>query len=343
MSTSADYNDRNQALFRRRIAIRQRITELEIHLGEELPRPRKGGTAVTEPVAEPVADGDDTTAAPKKRRVAKPKPPALSEEVAALDPFDARIELNRSRRDLDTVDTEIIEANYGLVLNYVRKFTSTTSREDSRDFEGAAVLGLMRAISSYDPTRGSKFSTWAYKPIQRECLKAVRDADFQQLNPGDFEKRPDILRAVKELRGTDEDAPMPSYEAIAAKSGATFDAVKRVLTSQNLESLSRPVGDDGNTYLGDMLPDKEEFVEDQVIARQELTDLEKFGLGALEERELFVISRRFGLDAEPPQRLSAIGNILGLSREAVRQVESKALSKLNHPVIRRKLMRHGRE
>ena len=314
MSTSADYNDRNQALFSRRFEVRRTIAELEQLLSDvNVPKPRKGKAKASDEVEEPRTERS------------------------------IRRELDHAKRQLDTIDTEIIEANYGLVLNYVRKFTSTKSREDSRDFEGAAVLGLMRAISSYDPDKGSKFSTWAYKPIQRECLKAVRDADFQQLNPGDFEKRPDILRAIKEIKGGDEDAPMPSNEAIAALSGATVDAVKRVLNSPNLESLSRPVGDEGSTFLGDMIPDKEELVDDQVIARQELTDLESYGLGALEERELFVIARRFGLDAEPPQRLSAIGNILGLSREAVRQVESKALSKLNHPVVRRKLIRHGRE
>jgi len=102
------------------------------------------------------------------------------------------------------------------------------------------------------------------------------------------------------------------------------------------------VGDDGKTYLSDLLEDVDSRVEDQVISAQEITDLERFGLACLDERELFVISRRFGLDGEPAQRLSAIGTILGLSREAVRQIEAKGLSKLNHPVIRRKLVRHGR-
>jgi len=256
--------------------------------------------------------------------------------------FDASEELRRSRFLLDEVTRSIIEFNYGLVLNYVRKFTSTTTRDDSADFEAAGVVGLMRAVSSYDPTRGTKFSTWAYKPIQREILKAVRDADFKQLNPGDFEKRPEILRAVKELQnGNDE--YIPTFEQVAVQAGATLDAVKRILNAPIIESLSAPMGEDGDTSLTDMIEDPSAGVEDTALARQEIKDLEQFGLSCLDERELFVIGRRFGLDGEPPQRLSAIGSLLGLSREAVRQVEAKALSKLLHPVTRRKLVRHGRQ
>lgn len=256
---------------------------------------------------------------------------------------DQAWELRRLRMRREEVDSDIIQLNYGLVMNYVRKFTSTTSQEDSRDFEGAAVLGLMRAIHTYDPSRGSKFSTWAYKPIQRECLKAVRDADFKQLNPGDFEKRPDILRAIKELRGGNENAPMPDLARIAEVSKASLETVKRVVNAPTIDSLHRPVGEDSDTQLGDLIVDTDTGVEDLVLDAQEISDLAQFGLSSLDERELFVIGRRFGLDSEPPQRLSAIGQMLGLSREAVRQVEAKALSKLNHPTCLRKLLRHGRD
>jgi RNA polymerase sigma factor (sigma-70 family) len=252
--------------------------------------------------------------------------------------------LKRLQRKLADVDTEIVQLNYGLVLNYVKKFTSVSSRDDSRDFEGAAVVGLMRAISSYDPSFGSKFSTWAYKPIQRECLKAVRDADFKQLNPGDFEKRPEILRAAKEFTTKNPEAALDveAYIKIAKSAATSVDAVKRVLHSQEIESLSKPVGEDGSSDLSEMLTDGGPSIEDSVLNAEEISSLERYGLTCLDEREFFVISRRFGLDGEPPQRLSAIGNMLGLSREAVRQIESKGLSKLNHPVVRRKLVRYGR-
>lgn len=251
--------------------------------------------------------------------------------------------LARLRRELGDVDTALINLNYGLVLNYVKKFTSVSSRDDSRDFESAAVVGLMRAITTYDPSFGSKFSTWAYKPIQRECLKAVRDADFKQLNPGDFEKRPEILRAAKDFTTKNPGVINLDYALIAKNAGTSVDAVKRVLHSQEIESLAKPMGEDGKSDLSEMLEDTAPSTEDMVLNAQEVSSLENFGLTCLDEREFFVISRRFGLDGEPPQRLSAIGNMLGLSREAVRQIESKGLSKLNHPVIRRRLVRYGRQ
>lgn len=263
------------------------------------------------------------------------KKPSKSQTVAK--------KIAKIKKDLEKIDTKIVMLNYGLVINYVKKFTASSSRDDSQDFEGAAVVGLMRAINSYNPAYGSKFSTWAYKPIQRECLKAVRDADFKQLNPGDFEKRPDILRAAKKVELAQKSPPgFIDYAAIARESGASIDAIKRVLHSPAIDSLSKPLGTEGDGDLADTIVDTGSNIEELVLNMHEVTSLEHHGLAALEEREFFVICRRYGLDGEPAQRLSAIGSLLGLSREAVRQIEAKALSKLNHPVVRRKLVRYGK-
>jgi len=256
-----------------------------------------------------------------------------------LSNFDNR-ELANLKSQLDVVTSDLIFFNLGLVNNYSRKFSS--SSDDGSDFEAAGVVGLMRAVTTYDPSRGTKFSTWAYKPIQREILKAVRDADFKQLNPGDFERRPEILRAVKILQEGNDDF-IPPYEDIAKLAFTTVETVKRVLNAPVIDSIHATISEDNDTSLHDIIEDVNAGVEDAAMSRQDIRDLESFGLSCLDERELFVIGRRFGLDGEPAQRLSAIGNILGLSREAVRQVEAKALSKLLHPVTRRKLARHGRK
>jgi RNA polymerase sigma factor (sigma-70 family) len=243
-------------------------------------------------------------------------------------------------REMDTITTRIVKFNYGLVRSYTKKFTSNSSKEDSADFEASAVVGLMRAIDSFDPTKG-RFGAWAYKPIQREVLRAVRDADFKSMNPGDFERRPDILRAVTKLQAGDE-TRMPTNAAVAAEARVTVDQVRRVLEAPHLESIHQHVGDDGGTELGDLIESDTTRVEGAVISSMTLTALEDYGFRALDERELFVLVRRFGLDSEPEQKLASIGDMLGLSREAVRQVEAKGLAKLMHPTILRKIVRYGR-
>lgn len=253
-----------------------------------------------------------------------------------------RAELARLRRVLDDVTTEIVQFNWGLVRNYVKQFTSNTSREDSADFESAGVVGLMRAIDSFDPSKG-RFGQWAYKPIQREVLRAVRDADYPNLNPGDFERRPDVLAAAERLRrATDDVDYRPSREEIAAEAGVTIDQVRRILDAPRLDSLDMPVGDDGDSRLGDLIEDPDPDIESSVVTSMSIEALETYGLTALDSRELLVLVRRFGLDCEPEQKLAGIGDMLGLSREAVRQVEAKALAKIQHPVVLRKMQRHGR-
>jgi DNA-directed RNA polymerase sigma subunit (sigma70/sigma32) len=73
-----------------------------------------------------------------------------------------------------------------------------------------------------------------------------------------------------------------------------------------------------------------------------LSALKTYGLAALDPRELYVLVRRFGLDGEPEDKLADIGDTLGLSREAVRQIEAKAIAKIQHPMVLRKIQRHGR-
>jgi RNA polymerase primary sigma factor/RNA polymerase nonessential primary-like sigma factor len=267
--------------------------------------------------------------------------PLMAKELQAPRDASEIRALRRLTRQLDAVMTDIVQTNYGLVRGYVRRFTSNTSAEDSQDFENAGVVGLMRAIATYDLNKG-KFGQWAFKPIQREVLRAVRDADHPNMNPGDFEKRADILKAVRKLVKDNGDDYKYTHVEVAELSGTSLEQVGRVLNAPRLDSLATPVGDAAGTTLGDLIEDTHEDLEDAVMARISITALENFGLVVLDARELFVIVRRFGLDGEPRQRLSAIGEILGLSREAVRQVEAKAIAKIQHPTVLRNLNNAGR-
>jgi RNA polymerase sigma factor (sigma-70 family) len=238
------------------------------------------------------------------------------------------------RRRLDDVTSQIVSYNLGLVRSYTRRFKGMANASDREEFEAAGMLGLMRAVDTYNPECGT-FGQWAFKPIQREVLRAVRDVDHSNLNHSDFEKRPAILRAFRELQGIDE-SYTPSDDEVAAAACVTVAQVRRVLAPPHVESMHQTTGDD-DTELADAIPTNEVGVDAQVLSRLTLGALETVGLRALDARELYVIARRFGLDGEPVEKLADIGDTLQLSREAVRQIESKALAKLQHPLVLRKL------
>ena len=265
----------------------------------------------------------------------------LQEQLAELEQNqgDVRV-INRAKRSLDDVTAEIVRFNLGLVRSYCKRFTSNSTREDSADFEAAGLLGLMRAIDSFDPTQG-RFGQWAFKPIQREVLRAVRDADHPNVNLGDFERRPEILRAFRHLQG-DDTRYTPSYAEVAAVVGATVDQVRRVITPPRLESVDQSTSDDSDGTLGDTIESATPGPEAVVVSGMMLSALRTYGLAALDPRELFVIVRRFGLDGEPAEKLAGIGETLALSREAIRQIEAKAIAKIQHPMVLRKIHTHGR-
>ncbi|MGP4027405.1 sigma-70 family RNA polymerase sigma factor [Actinomadura sp. 3N407] len=235
--------------------------------------------------------------------------------------------LGRAERELDDVTNEIINLNLGLVRKYVAMFTSRSSAH-TEDFESAGKVGLLWAISSYDPDRGP-FASWAFKPIQREVLRAVRDADHPNLNPGDFEKRPAILAAERAyLEAAGPDAPV-DHADVARRAGVTEAQVRRVLTPPRLEALHPPVaahGEDDGVW-EEQLADPSPSAEEKVLLSFDLCAVGR-DLLKLDPRELYVLTRRFGLDGEPEQSLRVIGERLRLSREGVRQIEQKSLAKL---------------
>ena len=132
---------------------------------------------------------DSNTELFERRRELQRDIAELDATLDERDSFSAR-RLQHLRRRLDAVTTEVVVFNSGLVRSYCRRFTSNSSRDDSADFEAAGMLGLMRAIDSFDPSQG-RFGHWAFKPIQREVLRAVRGADHQNVSLGDFERRPE--------------------------------------------------------------------------------------------------------------------------------------------------------
>jgi RNA polymerase primary sigma factor/RNA polymerase nonessential primary-like sigma factor len=269
---------------------------------------------------------------------------ALLEQIRRLESFAPSVgidsRLRRSRRRLDELTSEIVTSNLGLVRSYTRRFGGAANADARADFESAGLLGLMRAIDSYEPGRGP-FGQWAFKPIQREVLRAVRDRDHPNLNHGDFEKRPLILRTQRDLRSID-DSYEPSFAEIAAAADVTVAQVQRVLDAPKLDSISDQRStfmDDGDDLGDEDIVSSDALPDEMLLSGLTLDGLQHIALRVLDQRELFVVVRRFGLDGEPVEKLNEIGDLLGLSREAVRQIESKALAKLQHPMVVAKIGR----
>ncbi|GLY80436.1 hypothetical protein Airi01_087030 [Actinoallomurus iriomotensis] len=267
-----------------------------------------------------------------RRRHLQQRLEILRAEIAAGEAdVSAELELRTVEREYEDLTYEIMTANYGLVRRYVATFTAKGT-EHREDFESAGKVGLLWAISSYDPALGS-FSTWAFKPIQREVLRAVRDADHPNLNPGDFEKRPAILAAAREfVEASGADVSL-DYADIARRAAVTEGQARRVLNAPRLDSLQAlSAGHDADEMpWAERLTDSAVSVEDEVLLRFDLRALSDRGLPRLDARERYVLTRRFGLDGESEESLRIIGDQLGLSREGVRQIQEKALSKLHEP------------
>ena len=160
----------------------------------------------------------------------------------------------------------------------------------------------------------------------------MRDADHQSLSLGDFEKRPAVLAADRRLRGIDADYA-PSIEEVAALASVTVSQARRVLAPPRLHSMDGPLAPGSTTSLSDSIASTEPDPESEVLADGTRNALSVHGLASLSAREMHVIVGRFGLDGEAIRTLREIGEGLGVSREAVRQIETKALRSLQNPLV----------
>lgn len=290
---------------------------------------------------EKVTDYDDKNTHLFTQRV------ALREEMRELqdslkeNPTSRRIkkQLNRVQREFDTLTHEIVLLNYGLVVQYVKKFSKSASHADAQDFESAGQVGLLRAIETFQPELG-KFGSWAYKPIQREVLREVHKSEFATLRAVDFERRPAVLRAYNSLLASL--GRPPTYEEVAEETDFSVSHVEAVLNPATVDSIHRQVGDSDSGEFGDLIEDSETDFVETLATTGFVEALGMHGIPCLNEREIHVLVRRFGLDAEPAENLSAIGETMNLSREAVRQIEAKAIAKVNHPVTLMKILANTR-
>ena len=254
-------------------------------------------------------------------------------ERAQLTAAELRLALHKGRRAKE----RMIQANLRLVVAVAKKYQQRGM--ELLDLVQEGTLGLERAVERFDPTRGFRFSTYAYWWIRQGITRAIASQSRTIRLPVHItEKLNRIKRAQRQL--TARLGRSPTVAELARELEWTEAMVRITLERQPRPvSLDVRVGRDQETDLGDLLEDSHATPE-ETLAREELHEALQSLLEELSSREALVIRQRFGLEDDTPRTLTEIGESLHLSRERVRQIESRALLKLRQPRHRSRMRDH---
>ncbi len=250
----------------------------------------------------------------------------------AFERLDSRECFDVSSDLCDVVDLgeaarqELIMANTRLVISIAKKYQGRGLPLPDLIQEGN--LGLMKAVDRFDPERGVRLSTYATWWIRQSIARAAGDRGRTIRLPINQGQRWGRLRRVAE-RMAQELGREPTYEELAKASDLTPEQVETtMLAAREPVQLDELIGEEENRPRADLVADSETDLPEEATARQLLLESISFLLGALPDREARIIRLRFGLEDGDTHSMSQIGQLMGYSRERIRQLQHAALNKL---------------